>query len=84
MMKSINLLKPSGTFTYHQVVFTLHLFVLYESQNKQQLLPYKASRDCFFFNGVRVFTVRYGLNPYIKPIRFVFKGLTFTNLASYI
>jgi len=43
----IKLLKPSGKFTYHQVVFTLHLCVLYGSQNKQQLLPYTALRDCF-------------------------------------
>ena len=24
-----------------------------------------------------MFTVQYGLNPYIKPIRFVFKGLMY-------
>lgn len=30
-----NLLKPSGKFAYHQVVFTLHLRVSYGSQNKQ-------------------------------------------------
>jgi hypothetical protein len=29
------------------VVPTLHLCVLYGSQNKQQLLPYKALRDWF-------------------------------------
>jgi len=43
----INLLKPSSKFMYHQEVFTLHLCVLYGSQNKQQLLPYRALRDCF-------------------------------------
>jgi hypothetical protein len=42
------------------VVPTLRLCVLYGSQNKQQLLPYKTLRDWFF---------------YIKQIRFVFKGL---------
>jgi hypothetical protein len=30
------------------VVRTLRLCVLYGSQNKQQLLPYKTSRDCFY------------------------------------
>jgi hypothetical protein len=50
----VNLLKPSGNFTYYQVnikkfyvVPTLHLCVLYGSQNKQQLLPYKTLRDWF-------------------------------------
>jgi hypothetical protein len=46
----INILKPSGKFTYHQklyVVLTLHLCVLYGSQKKQQFLPYKALRDWF-------------------------------------
>jgi hypothetical protein len=50
----INLLKPSGCFTYDQfnikkfyVVHTLHLCVLYGSQNKEQLLPCKTLRDCF-------------------------------------
>jgi hypothetical protein len=50
----INLLKPSGNFTYHQVyvkkfyvVPTLRLCVLYGSQNKQQLLPYKTLRLVF-------------------------------------
>jgi hypothetical protein len=50
----INLLKPSGNFTYTRfnikkfyVVPTLCLCVLYGSQNKQQLLPYKTVRDWF-------------------------------------
>jgi hypothetical protein len=45
---TFNLLKPSDNFTYDQVdikkfyvVPTLRLCVLYGSQNKQQLLPYK-------------------------------------------
>jgi len=33
---TINLLKPSGKFTYQQVAFTLNLCALYGSQNKQQ------------------------------------------------
>jgi hypothetical protein len=32
---------------YPQVVFTLHLCVLYGSQNKQQLLPYTGLTDWF-------------------------------------
>jgi hypothetical protein len=51
---AINLLKPSGNLTYDQfnikkfyVVPTLRLCVLYGSQNKQQLLPYKTLRDWF-------------------------------------
>jgi hypothetical protein len=32
------------------VVLTLCLCVLYGSQNKQQLLPYKTLRDRFFYN----------------------------------
>jgi hypothetical protein len=35
-----NLSKPNGKFTYHQVVFTLHLCVSYGSRNKQRLLTY--------------------------------------------
>jgi hypothetical protein len=31
---------------------TLRLFVLYGSQNKQQLLPYKTLRDWFFITEV--------------------------------
>jgi hypothetical protein len=54
---------------------TLRLCVLYGSQNKQQLLPYETSRDWFLQPKWRVFTARYALSPYIKQIRFVFKGL---------
>jgi hypothetical protein len=50
----INILKPSGNFTTTRfnikkfyVVPTLRLCVLYGSQNKQQLLPYKTLRDWF-------------------------------------
>jgi hypothetical protein len=51
----VNLLNPSGNFTYDQVfnikkfyvVLTLRLCVLYGSQNKQKLLPYKTLRDWF-------------------------------------
>jgi hypothetical protein len=53
---------------------TLRLCVLYGSQNKQQLLPYKTLRD-WFLNRNGEFTARYTLSPYIKQIRFVFKGL---------
>jgi hypothetical protein len=55
---------------------TLRLCVLYGSQNKQQLLPYKTLRD-WFLNRNGEFTARYALSPYIKQIRFVFKGLTY-------
>jgi hypothetical protein len=54
---------------------TLLLCVLYGSQNKQQLLPYKTLRDWFLQPKWRVFTARYALSPYIKQIRFVFSGL---------
>jgi len=32
------------------MVITLHLCVLYGSQDKQQLLLYTSFRDCFFLN----------------------------------
>jgi hypothetical protein len=54
---------------------TLRLCVLYGSQNKQQLLPYKTLRHWFLQPKWRMFTARYALNPYIKHTRFVFKGL---------
>jgi hypothetical protein len=54
---------------------TLRLCVLYGSQNKQQLLPYKTIRDWFLQPKWRVFTARYALSPYLKQTRFVFKGL---------
>jgi hypothetical protein len=57
------------------MVPTLRLCVLYGSPNKQQLLSYKTLRDWFLQLKWRVFTARYGLSPYIKQIRFVFKGL---------
>jgi hypothetical protein len=57
------------------VVPTLRLCVLYGSQNKQQLVPYKTLTDWFLQPKWRVFTARYALSPYIKQIRFVFKGL---------
>jgi hypothetical protein len=46
---AFNLLKPSGNFNIKKfyVVPTLRLCVLYGSQNKQQLLPYKTLRDWF-------------------------------------
>jgi hypothetical protein len=53
---------------------TLRLCVLYGSQKKQQLLPYKTLRDGFYNRG-GVFTARYALSPYIKEMCFVFKGL---------
>jgi hypothetical protein len=57
------------------MVPTLRLCVLYGSQNKQQLSPYKTLRDWFLKPKWRVFTARYALSPYIKQTRFVFKGL---------
>jgi hypothetical protein len=57
------------------MVLTLHLCVLGESKNKQRLLPWKTLTDCFLEPRWRVFTARYALSPYIKQIRFVFKGL---------
>jgi hypothetical protein len=49
----INLLKPSSyldttgfNIKKFYVMPTLRICVLYGSQNKQQLLPYKALRDC--------------------------------------
>jgi hypothetical protein len=46
------------------MVPTLCLCVLYRSQNKQQLLPYKTLRDWFLYPMWRVFTARYELSPY--------------------
>jgi hypothetical protein len=62
------------------VVPTLLLCVLYGFQNKQQLLPYKTSRDWFLLPKWRAFTTRYALSPYIKQIRFVFKGLIYSEI----
>jgi hypothetical protein len=56
---------------------TLRICVLYGSQNKQQLLPYKTLRDGFYNPKWRAFTARYVLSPYIRQIRFVFKGLMY-------
>jgi hypothetical protein len=79
---ALNLLKPSGNLRTTRfnikkfyVVPTLRLCVLYGSQNKQQLLPYKTLRDCFLKPTWRVFTARYALSLYIEQTRFVFKGL---------
>jgi hypothetical protein len=57
------------------VVLTLRLCVLYGSQNKQQLLPYKTLKDWFLQPKWRVFTARYALSPNTKQMRSVFKGL---------
>jgi hypothetical protein len=43
----ITLSELSGKFRYKQVVLTLNLCILYESENKQQLLPYTALTDWF-------------------------------------
>jgi hypothetical protein len=59
---------------------TLRLCVLYGSQNKQQLLPYKTLTDWLLYPKWRVFTARYALSPYIKQIRFVFKGLMWAGI----
>ena len=47
------------------MLITLHLCVLYGSQNKQKLLPYTALNDWFLQPNWRVFTARYVLSPYI-------------------
>jgi hypothetical protein len=46
-------------------------------------LPYKTLRDWFLQPKWRVFTARYALSPYIKQIRFVFKGLILVFQDSY-
>jgi hypothetical protein len=51
------------------MLITLHLCVLYGSQNKQQLLPYTSLIG--FYNRSGEFAARYGLSPYIAQIRFV-------------
>jgi hypothetical protein len=63
------------------VVPTLLLYVLYGSQNKQQLLPYRILRDWILQPKWRVFIARYALSPYIKETRFVFKGLNCIQLT---
>jgi hypothetical protein len=82
----INLLKRSGNFTNRQVnikkfyvVPTLRLCVLYGSQNKPTLLPYKILSDWFLQPKWKVFTARYALSPDTKLIHFVFKGLIQSN-----
>ena len=57
------------------MLITLRLYVLYGSQNKQQLSPYTALTDSFLEPWWRGFTARYALSLYITQIRFVFKGL---------
>ena len=58
------------------MLITLHLCVLYGSQNRQRILLYTALTDWFLQPKCRVFTARYALSPYITQIRFVFKGLS--------
>jgi hypothetical protein len=62
------------------MVLTLRFCVLYGTQNKQRLLPYTSSTE-WFCNRDGVFTGRYALNPYMKQIRLVFKGLISTNIT---
>ena len=71
----INLLKPSGFFTYHQVEHSkiLHgalfaLSVLCGYQNKQRLFPYTSLTDWLLQPRWKELTARYGLIPYIKQI----------------
>jgi hypothetical protein len=57
----VNLLKPSSNTNRFNtkkfyVVPTLRVCVLYGSQNKQQLLPYKTLRDWFFITEVGVYS----------------------------
>ena len=54
ILQCVNLLKPTVTLHITMfkiqkfcIVITLHLCVLYGSQNKQQLLPYAALTDWF-------------------------------------
>ena len=49
---------------------TVCLCVLCGSENKQWLFPYAALTDWFLLPWWEVFTVRYGLIPYIKLITF--------------
>jgi len=51
----LNSLQPTGNFTYHtrfnikkfHIEITRNLWVLYESRNKQQILPYRTLKDWF-------------------------------------
>jgi hypothetical protein len=81
----INLLHPSGFFTYHQVLHSkiLHgarfsLSVLYGSQNRQRFLLYTSSTDWFLLPWWKVFTAWYGLSPFKKQTRLVFKRLIYS------
>jgi hypothetical protein len=57
------------------MMITLHLFILYGCQKKQQILPYTSLTDWFLLPKWRVFTARYALSPYLKQTRLVLKGL---------
>ena len=46
------------------------LSVLYGYQNRQRLLLYTALTDWFLYPWWKVFTLRYGLIPYIKRNKF--------------
>ena len=60
------------------MLITLHLCVLCGCQNKQYVLPYTSTSLTyrFLWPKRRVFTARYGLSPYIKPIVLVLQGLS--------
>jgi hypothetical protein len=56
------------------VVLALRLCVLYGSQNKQQLLPYRTLRDCLFITEVE--SVYSAVRT--EPLCFVFKVLSWS------
>ena len=57
------------------MVLTLRLCVVYGSQKNTATFALYSINRLVFYNRRGVFTVRYGLGPYMKQIRFVFKGL---------
>jgi len=67
------------------MLITMHLRVLYGSQNKQLHPSYTLLKELFLYPKCRVFTVWYALSPYITQIHFVLKGLhTFVTLCSIL
>jgi len=78
---TINLSKPTGYSTYHQVwlqefymVITLSLCVVYGSQNKQRLFPYTAVTDLVFITEAESVYCAVRTEFYITQIGFVLKG----------
>jgi hypothetical protein len=69
-----NLLARQFNIQEFYKVNTLPVCALGGSHNKQQTFLYTLT-DCLLQPICRVFTARYGLNPYLTQISFVFKGL---------